>query len=554
MRVTRSLREWLRLTSVLMCATLVACSGDSDNSTDCPMGQERKSGVCVPELDASDPDATDSDASDSDASDSDASDSDASDSDASDSDASDSDASDSDASDSDASDSDASDSNTGCTDAAANNYDADATVDDGTCTFDVAFRVDTNCPDSPLTPPVAISGPFCEWCDTGFDLTDDDNDGIWEGTFSFAPGQLMFKYVAGGFQTEENIIGDGSCAVITDGATFANRQITIEGPTRLTHTWGQCVACGEAPLLPVDLPITFDDATIDYNIAAFGRAEAAISPDPAGGTNSVLSSTKPDGASALSGVILGQTPGLASAIPFVEGRRKLNLRVHAPVAGTLVRLKVEDAYDATRHVQAEATVTQANTWETLTFDFDNEVPGTDPFNESYAYNKISVFPAFGTSGADDGDAVYYIDDVRFGSGGGTGAPGCTDPGASNFDPAAGVDDDSCTYAVTFRVDLGCSGVTIGSSVSISGPFCNWCNTGYELADDDGDDVWEGTFTFGAGPLDYLYTADGYTVEESVPANGACAAGVAGSSVYRQLNITAPMITNDTWSQCSACGP
>ena len=39
-------------------------------------------------------------------------------------------------------------------------------------------------------------------------------------------------------------------------------------------------------------------------------------------------------------------------------------------------------------------------------------------------------------------------------------PGCTDPNANNYNSSATSDDGSCTYDVTFTVDIDCSGLTV----------------------------------------------------------------------------------------------
>jgi hypothetical protein len=107
--------------------------------------------------------------------------------------------------------------------------------------------------------------------------------------------------------------------------------------------------------------------------------------------------------------------GLANAIPFTANATKMRVRVYAPAAGIPIRLKVEDAANGAISVETEDTTTAANTWETLEFDFSNEVPGTAALNLANTYDKATIFFFFGTDGAGIGaDSVYYWDDLMFG--------------------------------------------------------------------------------------------------------------------------------------------
>ena len=332
----------------------------------------------------------------------------------------------------------------GCTDPTANNYDAEATSDDGSCIFNVTFSVDMSCSGETVTSPVSITGPFCSWCAEGYELSDTDADGVWTGTFPFPEGNLEFKYMANAFAIQENLIGD-ACAPVTDGVNFANRQVSIGGVTTLSHTWGQCTACGGTTLSQVSLPITFDSPTVDYTMVDFGGAATTIVNDPTNASNKVARTVKPASAELWAGTTTSTNElGLASRIPFTAQARTMTVRVYSPDAGVPVRLKVEDKADATKTCETEAVTTVANAWETLTFDFGNEAPGTAELNLNHTFNKASIFFNFGTTGAAAGEKVYLWDDVAFGGGGGD-VSGCTDAAASNYDPNATVDDGSCVY-------------------------------------------------------------------------------------------------------------
>ena len=179
---------------------------------------------------------------------------------------------------------------------------------------------------------------------------------------------------------------------------------------------------GGPQLKQVDLPITFDSTNVNYDLASFGGNTDTIVTDPAGGTNKVLQATKTSAAQSWSGTTMGNA-GLASAIPFAQNANEMSVRVYSPDAGTPIRLKVEDASDPTISVETEDTTTVANGWETLTFDFTQNISGTPAINYANTYNKVSIFFNFGTDGATAGTKVYYADDVIFtgGSGGGGGS-------------------------------------------------------------------------------------------------------------------------------------
>ena len=179
-------------------------------------------------------------------------------------------------------------------------------------------------------------------------------------------------------------------------------------------------------LAQVDLPVSFDDAGVDYALQDFGDPVSAASTlvaDPTDGSNTVASTNKPLGAPLWAGTTIGGDNGFATAIPFTATETSMTVRVYSPDAGIPVRLKVEDAGDNTISVETEATTTVANAWETLTFDFSNEAAGTAALNLANTYDKASIFFNFGTDGDTAGDKTYLWDDVEFVSAGGGGGTG-----------------------------------------------------------------------------------------------------------------------------------
>lgn len=170
---------------------------------------------------------------------------------------------------------------------------------------------------------------------------------------------------------------------------------------------------GEVPAT-VNLPVTFEDTELDYKLDDFGGNASQIVTDPTDATNKVVRSIKTASAELWAGTTVGGTAGFSERIPFTASNTTMSLRVWSPHAGIKVRMKVESSTDATKSVETEATVTVAEGWETLVFDFSNQATGTAALNLAFNYNKASVFFNFGTTGAVAGERTYYWDDMSFG--------------------------------------------------------------------------------------------------------------------------------------------
>ncbi len=164
----------------------------------------------------------------------------------------------------------------GCTDASANNYNAEATSDDGSCLYNTTFNVDMSCAGVDFYE-VFVTGPLWGWpANSGFNqLLDDDGDGIYSVTIETPAGDIEYKYGIDGFADQENLIDDmqngASCAPVTDYSGFANR-LAASGSTT-NDTYGSCEAC------PEDVEGCIDETACNYDPSATvqGYVEGAAS-------------------------------------------------------------------------------------------------------------------------------------------------------------------------------------------------------------------------------------------------------------------------------------
>jgi uncharacterized repeat protein (TIGR03803 family) len=157
-------------------------------------------------------------------------------------------------------------------------------------------------------------------------------------------------------------------------------------------------------------------------LAGFGGAEGAVVGDPTSTSNKVARVVKSATAEASAGITVSTgANSTVGTIPFTATSTRMTVRVYSPRAGIPVRLKVEDAADPTRSVETETLTTRVNTWETLTFDFANQVAGTAALNPAYTYNRLSIYFDYGKTGAAGGNGTFYFDDVLFDASGGDGS-------------------------------------------------------------------------------------------------------------------------------------
>ncbi|MFZ9981250.1 MAG: hypothetical protein ACO3FI_04365, partial [Cyclobacteriaceae bacterium] len=190
-----------------------------------------------------------------------------------------------------------------------------------------------------------------------------------------------------------------------------------DGSANFTYLFDDIrLVSGQPTVSQMKIPVTFDEANVDYGFIGFGGAEnASVVTDPTNENNKVAKVIKSSTAEVWAGVtITAQSPvGFSEAVPFTADKKKLTMRVWSPDANVKVKVKAELVSDATKSVETDAFTTKAGEWETLTFDFANQSAGTAALDLSLAYNKVTVFFNFGVSGAQaGGEKTYYFDDLK----------------------------------------------------------------------------------------------------------------------------------------------
>ena len=151
----------------------------------------------------------------------------------------------------------------------------------------------------------------------------------------------------------------------------------------------------------VELPVTFESTTADYNVIGFEGADAAVEANPdASGENTsdtVVRSTKTEGAQFFAGTAMT----LDVAIDFSESE-SISIKTWSPKADIPVRLKLEGSAGEVLELDVNTTVT--NQWETLTWDFTGQTGEVDWLTVVLFFEFVVDLPGDGST--------YYYDDIE----------------------------------------------------------------------------------------------------------------------------------------------
>lgn len=436
----------------------------------------------------------------------------------------------------------------GCTDMSAVNYNPAAGTNDGSCLYATTFNVDMNCTD-PFTN-VYITGPWCGWCgaDTYNLLTDANADGIYNVTVNLAAGNVEYKYMVDNWASQENLVDDvqngGTCAPVTDGANYANRQIVVG--TTTNDTYGQCSSCGGVTPDPCDiLTVAFDDASTLSSWTALADAtlpEASMTWDATGALRISGSNTS----TAIGKAYIFQY--LNNTVNY-NGNTTVQLEFDVKSVGALVGTAL--------HLQTEFP----GTGVTNTFDIQNAGINENTWTHySYTFNGVTAASLFRmhfnmAAGAFLGaGGTLLIDNIELNCFTPVSIPGCTDPTALNYNAAATEDDGSCTYPVTYNVtfQVDMQNVTGFTTPEVNGTFNGWCGGCAPMTDANADGIWELTIPLTAGSYEFKYAYDSWAGQENLTEGSSCTTtnfGFTNRVLNVNADVTLPVVC---WASCTSC--
>lgn len=191
---------------------------------------------------------------------------------------------------------------------------------------------------------------------------------------------------------------------------FDNGTLGDGGPNS-TYLFDDVTQSAGGPILDLpELPLDFESTSLAYPFTDFAGAETSIIPNPfPSGINT--SSTVVKMVKNVGETYAGSVIQMAGPIDF-SSNKIVKVKVWSPVAGKKLLLKFEGSpvdYD-NGAFETDATITKANEWEELTFDYTSPTL-FPPVNNND--NKIVFFFDFGNQGDGSVNSTYYFDDVAF---------------------------------------------------------------------------------------------------------------------------------------------
>lgn len=243
-------------------------------------------------------------------------------------------------------------------------------------------------------------------------ITDDVSAATATGNVTFT---FTFSEAVSGFTTEDVTVTGGTKGTFTMASDNRSATLVVAPTANSTGTINVSVpanafldmasnantasASGSQDYnLTTPVYLSFDETPARLsNMGAYGGALPEVATAPAGASGKALKISKPAG---TGNEVWGGTYFTVPRVPFTSAKKAITAKVYSSVPNAVIKLKVEVPNGASLEV-AGTTVTAANTWTTVTWNFSAA-------DLSANYTVLAVTPD--ATRTLDG-AVYYIDQM-----------------------------------------------------------------------------------------------------------------------------------------------
>ncbi len=152
----------------------------------------------------------------------------------------------------------------------------------------------------------------------------------------------------------------------------------------------------------IALPLDFQSSTLTYTFTDFGGGNATVINNPQ--ISGINTSSKVGKMIKNAGEVYGGSFITLDAPINFSGSKIFKMKVFSPRVGAKVLLKVENLTNGGISFEKEVTITTANAWELITFDFS-------AINTANSYQKVVLIFDLGTMGDGSANFTYLFDDI-----------------------------------------------------------------------------------------------------------------------------------------------